>query len=345
MNAQAYAHLGQDECYSQAYATVSAMQTRILKPEDLEPAVLAGDMKEAVAFFDNTKYAQELSSAGWHDDCGEIERALERHFLRAYREATDAVPDADRKSLDGIILGEYDLKNLKSILRRVKNPAIPFETKPMLYFGTIDKGVMEKMAQSGDAGNAFSIITAALDDTSGRLEQAGTEYHKTHSILPLEMALDRMFVDRLPCSGRLAGYAKTRIDVTNLINLFRCRIHRMDYGKHAIPQGMHLDERLLKILAETPASEIPSHLEATPYGPAVRKATHAGGEVDLQALERELDDFTTEEVAVNAIISPLSVWPVVQFINLKQRELRNVKTVLLLKAYGSTPEGIKKLLR
>lgn len=345
MNALAYIPLEPDEGYSQAYGTVSAMHSRLLKPEDFEMAAMAGDVREALAFFDNTEYAEELSSVKGHENRGELDRAVERHFQRAYGEATGAVPEYDRESIDRIILGEYDLKNFKTILRGVKNSVSPHDITLMLSYGAIDHSTLEKMAQSNDAGEAFSTMTTALGDTSEMPETALKEYRKMHSILPLEMTLDRMFVGRWLAGGRLSEYAKMRLDATNLVNLFRCRTHRMDYRRHVIASGLYLDERMLKDIAETPAAEIQSYLETTPYGPAIKKAAKAGGRINLLDLERALDDAIGEETAVNAIIRPLSIWPVVDFINLKQREARNVRTVLLLKAYGIKPERITKILK
>lgn len=336
---------GQDN-YPYVYGMVSGMYSKFLSKKDFEVLAMAVNIGEVIASLEKTDYNSEMEKIPKAFSDLDLETAMRKNFMRVYQEIADSLPEEDRKMLSEIILGEADLRNLKTILRSIQHSLSPLEIKLMLQAGGISSEALERLINSrtveeftSDLQNVDDVYYAHKD----KLDNALGDYKKTGSIMQIEMALDKILIDRWLSNIPLTNYVQLKIDLANIMNLFRCRLAGMQYEKHILPSGLHLGEKFLRSLETLPVNEILASLLNTPYGPSLSKTT-TPGDVNLLKIEQTLEEFTQKEVNVKAMLNPLSIWSVVHFMQLKQKEVRDIRVVLLLKAHNYPPEKIKKIL-
>jgi len=209
----------------------------------------------------------------------------------------------------------------------------------MVLPGRKSADVVEKMVSSKTVEEAISYLG---DEVEMGLEGALGDYKKSGSILPIEMALDRLLVERWLSNTSLLEYAKLKIDLLNILNVFRCRMAEIPFRRYMMPNGLNLDDRYLTAFEGMPPEEISSALAATPYSELSRKFPHS--RVDLLKLEASMEKLLQNEVDIKSTVNPLSIWSVAGFLSLKQREVNKVRLLMLLKKHNFPAEKMKSVL-
>ncbi|MFH1125614.1 MAG: V-type ATPase subunit [Candidatus Altiarchaeota archaeon] len=330
------------ESYAYTYGMISGMHSKFLDSKDFEVLALAVSVEEVIASLEKTDYSHELSRITEELSDLELENALNKNFIRVYNSIADSLPEEDREMLGNVVFGESDLANLKTILRGVRNSLGSMEVRMMLQPGSMDAELIERLLSSETVEEFTSRIPYLGDEYEKALGDAVDEYKKSGSVLGIEIALDKLMVKSWTSNKILSDYVKMRIDSINILNLFRCRSADIPYNRHIIPDGMHLSEKFLRSLDLLSVSESLSSLENTPYGRALSKFNPA--EIDLLKMERALDEFMTEDVSSRAMLNPLTIWPVLAFIQLKKKEVKDLRVVILLKAHNYPSEKIRRML-
>ncbi|MBM3309338.1 MAG: hypothetical protein FJY77_03705 [Candidatus Altiarchaeales archaeon] len=325
--------------YSYVYGMVCGMQSRFLGKKDFETFSSAHNLNELTALLAKTDYSTEVEKLSAEPSDLEIETSVGGHFLRVYEEVASSVPAEDREVLDDLILGETDLRNVKAVVRGIHHSLRPGEIRLMVLPGRKSADVVEKMVSSKTVEEAISYLG---DEVEMGLEGALGDYKKSGSILPIEMALDRLLVERWLSNTSLLEYAKLKIDLLNILNVFRCRMAEIPFRRYMMPNGLNLDDRYLTAFEGMPPEEISSALAATPYSELSRKFPHS--RVDLLKLEASMEKLLQNEVDIKSTVNPLSIWSVAGFLSLKQREVNKVRLLMLLKKHNFPAEKMKSVL-
>jgi vacuolar-type H+-ATPase subunit C/Vma6 len=116
--------------------------------------------------------------------------------------------------------------------------------------------------------------------------------------------------------------------------------------KYVILPSHQLTEEMIKSMII--ADDIPSAIEViwgTAYGPVLHEVlpeVEATG--SLLPAERALDEGLLRVCKRVAIVHPFSIGPALAHIHLKETEVRNLRTIIKLKADKVEPEKIKETL-
>ncbi|MDD5112091.1 MAG: V-type ATPase subunit [Candidatus Altiarchaeota archaeon] len=343
MNLDMLLSRGRPESYAYMYGMLSGMNARLLGRAELESVASAGGVADAIASLEKTDYSAEVASLSPALSDSDVERAIERHFMRVYGEILAALPEDDRQAFDSVILGEADLKNIKTILRGLHRSIPQSEIKLMLLSGGVPAGITDRMAGAAGIDGAMTFLSAFWDDLPRELDGGLAGYRKTGRLVPLEMALDRSFMERWLSRKPLEDYVKMKIDSLNVLNLFRCRLEGMPYARHIIPGGLHLSIQTLMGLETLPPGDIAASLAATPYGGRLTQAS-ARGSISVALVEQALEDSLEDETGLMAMVRPLSVWSALAFLQRKQRESRQVRAALLLSGRPRRKDAARKII-
>ena len=332
----------QDSGYAYAYGMVSGMHPRILSRKDIDSMINMENIQEVLNSLRKTDYAREIEETPKEFSDKDLDKAACGNFMRAFKTIADSIPEEDRASFSLMVLGEADLNNMKTIMRGLKARAGKEEVRMMLRQGSIPTEDLELLIGQNSVEELVSkIMRLEVWPTEG-LENALIEFKKSESLIPLEMALDRMLIERWLSNKPLQDYVKMRIDLTNMLNLFRCKTAGIKYENYIIQDGLHLSKKVLEEISEASGDDMVKALSGTPYGGAIEKAVSNG--ISLLRIENSLEEFLQEEVAMKAMLNPLSIWPALALMQLKQRENRNVRMMLLMKAHNKSSEAVRNAM-
>jgi len=332
--------------YSYTYGLVSGLHSKFLGKKEFEVLALSVNVDEVLASLEKTDYNPEIEKIQQSFTDADLERAMNKNFMRVYREVLDSMPERDQSMFGEIVLGEADLSNLKTIMRGLHGSLAPAKIKLMIRPGSIEQAVISRLADSAsmeDFLEAFLDVGYFEENQLNAIKKSAEEYKKTGKTAAIEMAVDNAMAGRWLSNTLLGDYVRMKVDALNIVNLFRCRMSGIKFGRHMLEPGMHLQKHFLNILETLPVNEILSSLANTPYGQTLSKNI-SPGRVDLLKMERVLDEFILEDVKYRAMLDPISVWSVLAFMKQKEREVRNVRIILTLKSHNYPSEKIRNAL-
>jgi len=235
----------------------------------------------------------------------------------------------------------------------------------VLLRGIFDEVNSEELLKqvSPMSDNQLDIYTqiAASENIEGAVEQLeGTKYYellqealenrKSDSLQPLEDALDKAYyqdlVSNLPSSGAAdriyRGFVQIQIDVANLKTVMRLRHRGLGGHGELLISGGNIDETLLA--ATTNVSDIVPILEGTAYQevlqPIFENFEDNGLNKAIQALENHVS-ITSRRYSY---LYPLSILPILDYLLRKEKEVRNLRTIVRGKDLKLSNERIKEIM-
>jgi vacuolar-type H+-ATPase subunit C/Vma6 len=117
----------------------------------------------------------------------------------------------------------------------------------------------------------------------------------------------------------------------------------MSMQDYLVWDGLYLNVRKLRMMADS-ASSVSEILADTPYAAMLKKSEGTSGDVYFTDLEGGLRKFISDEAAGRSMRSPLSVYSVLHFLELKAKEYRAVRAMVLGKHAGMPPEDLRRML-
>jgi vacuolar-type H+-ATPase subunit C/Vma6 len=307
--------------YSYTYGWISAMQNKLIGPKELESYITGKGISEMVANLEGTPYEPEIQDAvGKVLDVSKLEAALERHFLRVFWDVTKNIPKDDGLALEQIFVCEWDLKNLKSVLRGVVYSATTEEVKELFVgFGKFSEQNLLEFAKSQDVNE---LIDKLGDSPYSLALSSGLEgYSKDDNLAILEVALDLEYLNQLAELGRetvldeLKAYLKMQNEALVLRNLGR-RGFGPEYLKELVPY--HLTKEQVKRLYD--GEDAVKVLSNTIYSGLFKKRANP---------DITVEKMIVENLKAMSLMSPLGLSSIILFIKQKQIELRNLRTVII----------------
>ena len=201
---------------------------------------------------------------------------------------------------------------------------------------------------------ASENIEGAVEQLEGtkyyELLQEALENRKSDSLQPLEDALDKAYyqdlVSSLPSSGAAdriyRGFVQIQIDVANLKTVMRLRHRGLGGHGELLISGGTIDESLLT--ATSTVSDIIPILEGTAYQevlqPIIENFEDTGLNKAIQALENHVS-ITSRRYSY---LYPLSILPILDYLLRKEKEVRNLRTIVRGKDLKLSNERIKEIM-
>lgn len=338
-------HLLADEAraYAYPYGRVSGMHQKLLSSRDFETFARARSVSEIIASLDGTEYETELRDVGTAARASDVESALMRHFMRTYSEIASLIPKKDRILLGTLILGEFDVRNLKTILRGI-HVSLPGDEiqKLLLPVGNIKFEKLIELSKSKDMADFASRIgepyECVLRDASFPEGQG--------NLASIEMSLDNLLITQWSnlASKDLRDYVDLRIDIMNITNIIRCKVAGIPPEKYILLGGTFSEGQLGEMSSEN-ISGVLAILDNTAYGKIVREAmSYYEDTGSLLRLEQRLNAFVSGRIKDWSLARPLGICSIIGFIDLKLKEIKNLRTIITTKERDFDPERIKSLL-
>jgi V/A-type H+-transporting ATPase subunit C len=332
-------------------ARISAKQGRLIKKNMLNDMIDADSIAELASRLENTDYAFAMPDLVL-DNAESIERLLMRYTAAVYRELADMMPKKISSAFS-FLLQEWDVKNIKTILRGIRRGLPPGEIlSRIIPVGEMPSPLLSKLAEAGTVEQSIAHLEGTQYAFVTELIQ---RYEQDRTLLVIESALDKWLLETMwnramadPELMVLRPFLAARLDGINLKILFRAKrdlVPLSEIMPHLILGGEILDGPL-KIFDEV--DEIGALIASIEWSPFYHPLTDAFPEYEktgsLAILEKVVDETVLKVGRDTAIKFPYGIAPVAGYLALRETELRNIRAIARLKEVGMPPDQIRELI-
>ncbi len=340
---------GKEGDYAYAYGVVCGKYSRLFDHRVMENFIEARGIPEIIASLEATEYEKDIrDDLAGKATTGPLEFALKKHFMRVYDELVAAIPEGDRGLLDAIIPEELNVRNLKIILRAIHSN-MPHER--LMRMVEVSRKDDAEFIRTLSECKSIEEFISGLGDTpyhdalSDRLEA----YKKFRNLLPLETALDKVLIEKwrsyVAGKGEIENFVGARIDIINIKKVIKCRIYNIPHQDHVFDGGLHLSKTTLNHMASADIDQMGDVIGHTIYGKAVKESIEEYKKTgSLMHLEVGLEKIIMGIPENASRFKPLSINSIINFLNLKEKEIKNLITVIICKGYNIPPREIKELM-
>lgn len=350
------AHARRTTPYVYCSAKISAWEARSIPESRLLEFADAAKVVNVLAGLEDTDYGPYLKDIPRSEriDVIAIERALKMSVSERYRELLEMVPREERGVIAKLIR-RIDLWNLKTLLAAIHDKLpkeermkyiIPSPTLPIHRLELLAAAEsLEEFLRYLEGTEYFEVASKALQ-----------AYEKV-GLIALTSALDKHYYSSLWAEVLKAkrqrqilkaviGYEIDAVNIKLILRLKREGVPPDEIDKFVIKPSHELPGEALRSMIL--AGDVPASVEAvshTRYGPILAGAMpHFESTGSLLAMEKSLDEGLLRICKWMAITKLLSLAPVLSYIYMKEAEIKNLRTIIRLKADGVEPERIKELL-
>lgn len=327
--------------YEYGNARVRAMKSRLLGRSAIEGLVARNDVSQVVVVLGRTDYAPDVSAALTRLSGVEcVEEALRLNLARTSR-AVLGYYEGRARDLVGLLLGQYDLYNLVTIVRgRAAQVGEDEIAQALLPGGQLAPATLRELAATPDLRQTVDLMLTWHVSYAWSLAGAMREFNQSRDPSVLELALARhhyaQVMARLRDGDRnvelVRHLLRQEVDVLNLTAVFRFVQAGRESSQDGIDRmllddGAYLDRRLLgSLAASASADQVLSRLERTRYGPALRAAAGRFASTGrISTLQRALE-VHVERWSVSLFHDdPLGIGTVIAFLAAKRAEALSLR--------------------
>ena len=285
-----------------------------------------------------------------------IEQALDANLAESYDTLAKVAPNTLKPTLD-IMLDQWDIKNIKSVLIAKEAKLNEEETRELLVPYGVLKDDQDKMIEA----DSVQELIVALEGTpyAKVLEDALPDYNENKTLLTLESALDNYYYERLLVKSSsqedentrmLHSYVGTKIDIATLKIILRAKADGLAYDQikpYVIDRGYKLrDWKVKEMMESEDINSLLSSIESSDYGSIIADHIPEYNNTKSIAVFDEALDAYERKMANNIFKKkPFGVGPIVGFINKKETEIKNLKIIARSKRGPVVPSSeIKEML-
>lgn len=335
-------------------ATVSAWETRLLPENRLMELAEAPRLENLLSALEGTDYRLQAAELLRGElDLATVEKALRESSNARYRELLKLVPEERRETVRRI-LARVDLWNLKALLTMI-HQGVPRERRlgQLMPSPTLPQERLELLASAGNlkelleflkGSEYFEVLSSALKD------------YEEKGLSVLLLALERQYYAslwrevlakraQLPILKTLIGYEIDALNVRLILRLKSEGVAPEEIDGLLVRPSYELTEGMLKAMVSS--EDLPSamsFIRGTLVGRVLEGVSSKIGEEGLHAAERALEEGHLRLCRAMALAQPFSLAPVISYLLLRETEMKNLRTIIRLKAEGVEPQRIKELL-
>jgi len=331
--------------YAYAYGWVSALPQSLGK-ETYEKLITARSTDELVATLAGTAYSNEIqegikkgaTSEESLVDISAIEKAITAHYVNICKAVVSALPLGVRDGARSIMMGGWDVMNLKRVIRGVSR-------------GKRGEDIISELGAIGNI-NETKLSESASGDLRSALEKIKefgyfvnvneTNLFKIESELDLQLVT--LWIRECETVSDLKNTVRMQIDMLNLKSIIRYKISNIDasdFLENAVI-GQNLYREILKEINGAGFDAIPDILAKTSYGGTFQesfddfKKTGSMEKLELQ-IEKILSGYVIQA-------QPLSLAFVISYLRRMRIDARNIRVILVCKKHNIQPEEIRDLV-
>ncbi len=335
--------------YAYSYGMVSAMPQHL---DEVTYARLTGsvNLEAAITELMKTPYEKQIKDAiskGKGENLEEIEKAVVSHYFDVCNAVINTLPMDVRDSSKTILLDEFDLGNLKRILRALKAKSVS---------GKEGKSTDEILAECIE-GNIKDEILKELANTEfksavDRIRTLGFEI-EGENLFEIENSLDINLIRKWAREAEkvkvIEKFVKKRIDALNLKAVIRMKILGVDADNFIkkTSQGAYLNFEILNAINAAQINKenidaIQGILSGTPYGDLFAQIFEEFKKTkSMDTFELEIDAAAASPAVIQ---NPISLEYVITYLRKMWFDVRNMRVLLVGKKYGVNNEEISKMM-
>ncbi|MDR2874100.1 MAG: ATP synthase A1 subunit C [Methanobrevibacter sp.] len=286
----------------------------------------------------------------------QIEKVLDIQLGETYNLISRIVPDNIKKVFK-VLAKKSDIENIKTLLVSKEANLTNEKTEELL----IPVGSLYHTFEQLIDSRTVEDVVAGLDGTEygSVLENALNNYKETKTVLHLESALDKYYLESLLSAANvpaedntriLYSYIGSQVDIANLKIILRSKVDGLNYetiAPHIIEDGYQIKEWKLKDLIESEnVTGIINGLENTDYFPVLNETVDIYNESgSVSIFEKALDSYLSNYANSLALKNPLGVGPIIGYTNKKEKEIKNLKIIVRAKREaGLSQSALEEML-
>jgi V/A-type H+-transporting ATPase subunit C len=269
-----------------------------------------------------------------------IEVALRRDFSAAFRKILRFMKGEESEKYIKILLGRWDVQNIKTILRG-KNIHIPTAEilECLIPAGELDDTTMIELIKQNDVKAVIDLLATWGISYAKPLTRNFKEYSEKRDLAILEYAIDRFYYKNALRAVKGESYddrlvremVMTEIDVTNIKNvlkMIRDKIDVEEVRSYLIEGGISLDtEKLLTMVRAGTFEGAIKLLEKTPYSFLSKVPEEVKKIEKISVFEKELDKYLIKRGISRYLGDPLSIAVPIGYIWAKYNEITNIRII------------------
>jgi V/A-type H+-transporting ATPase subunit C len=327
--------------YDYINARIKGMKSRLLDPHVYETLILKPDIESVIAELENTPYKEEIEKASvQYSGIACIEVALRKDFTNAFRKILKYMKGGDAEVYIRILLGRWDVQNIKTILRGKNIHVTSAEIIECLVpAGELDDVTLIELIKQQDVKAVIDLLATWGIDYAKPLTRNFREYSEKRDLAVLEYAIDRFYFEHALKTLKEDGYddhvirdmVMTEIDVTNIksvLRMIRDHIEIEEAQGYLIKGGITLNpEKLLSMVKSGTLEGAIKPLETTPYSFLSKVPEEVFKAQKISVFEKELEKYLIKQGSGRILGDPLSIAIAVGYIWAKYNEITNIRII------------------
>ena len=322
-------------------ARIRGMKGRLLDRDALERLIVKTDVEGVMTELQRTAYQEAIEKASVRfSGMACIETAVRNDFTQAFRKVLGYVRGEDAEKYIRILLGRWDLQNIKTILRG-KNIHVPASEimECLVPAGELDEITLGELVKQPDVKSVIDLLATWQIVYAQPLTQNFKAYLERRDLTVLEYAIDRFSFDYALATLKGNSYddqilrqmIMTEIDVTNVktvLKLIRDRTTVEDAGQFLLEGGSSLGlEKLESLLRAGSIEAAVKQLRATPYEFRGMIPADVFIQEKISVIEKELDKLLIRKGVSHFFKDPLSIALAVGYLWAKYNEVTNIRII------------------
>ncbi len=344
--------------YDYANTRVRAMKSYLIDRVFYERLIEMEDLNEIIAALEKTPYKKDIEEGVLrHPGVPGIEEGLRRNIIKTYSKILSLV-EGEAKELVKIVLGRWDVHNIKTVLRG-KHIGAPTEavTESFIPAGELTEPFLIEMAKEKDVKGIIDLLATWGVSYAKPLTEHFSEYARTLNLANLELALDRFYYENALRSLRkeslnvsfVKEVVRREIDFVNIMTLLRLtreKVEAEEIEKFFIEGGKDITKEKFLTLAELKSpEEIVNSLKRTPYYEALKKGLEEYFKSGLVSpIQRRMEELIVRKSIALFKADPLSIALIIAYIWAKFNEVVNLRIIIRGKSVGMPEKKIREAL-
>ncbi len=344
--------------YGYMNARIRGMKSRLLGRHALDDLMRKPDVGSLISELEKTPYKEDIEASSLkYNGIYCIEYALRLNFTRTFNKILAFIGDPCAERYIKIFLRQWDVQNIKAILRGKNIHAATEEIfECLLPVGDLDEVTLAEMIKQPDVKAVIDLMATWRIGYVKPLAAHLGEYLQERDLIVLENALDAYYygqaLDMLKGDSYDERLIKkllaTQIDVINLktaLRMIRDKIETEEAKKFLLKGGRRLSIVTLTSLMNTKSIEgAIKLLEPTPYSFLADVPEEYVKKEMISVLEKRLDRYLIQAGSSAYAGDPLSIAIAIGYFWLKYNEITNIRIISRCKTVDMPEERVREEL-
>ncbi len=344
--------------YGYPNARIRAMKSYLFDRGFYQKLLDMEDVSEIISALENTQYKKDIEEGIIkYPGASGVDEGLRRNISSTFRKIEKMVQDEQKQLLD-VLLGRFDVHNIKTVLR-AKNVGASEDEIVNSYIpaGSLEEALLIELARQKDIRSCIDILALWNIPYAVVLTRKFSEFSKNQRLATLELEVDKYYYNRSikisrrrSLSYRLVKEILSReIDSVNIMTILRLIKEEMtveEMTDYFIEGGKEISlEKYLLLAREEDIEGIIEEMGGTSFGKLLKENLKEFYEIqNISFLERLLEEMLIKKCVNMFKADPLSIAIIIGYIWAKYNEIVNLRIIVRGKSVGMPEDKIREAL-